>query len=323
MSTSITTNPPIPPPGLPLVVLEHDYDATTRAVLRYFEAQREAAVTGSAADNREHADAFDHLVAICYDAVQPFFVLDRNGSFTVEAPQFNNIDGGRTGRTSRKEGNALDATRQWIQEWLLEILAPCNRNSSLALITADAGKFRYLGRLCRLTLVDRLRSQTAKKKPRRPPHVSLDTPVGKDDTTLLDYISADGPDGPSCPLAPSLGFEHFLTCVKDVLRAVVANTEELGRLDLIDGLLSILGNAEHLERASAKQYAGIITRSLARRRGVSPTSARAYKRRFYATMVRELAAGNPAVRAVFLELPPSPPAEYTWGVGQPDGDAEK
>jgi len=206
---------------------------------------------------------------------------------------------------------------------LLEILAPYHKSSSLALIAAaNAGEFRYLGRLCRLTLVDRLRSQTAKKKPLRPPHVSLDAPVGEDDTTLLDYISADQPDAPSCPLATSLGFEYFLKCVKGMLRAIVANIKELRRIDLLDGLLSILGNAEHLERATAKQYAGIITRSLARRRGVSLTSARAYKRKFYSTMARELTARNPAVRAVFLELPPLPRPQYTWRV-QPEDDGEK
>ena len=263
------------------------------------------------------------MVAICYAAVQPFFVLDRNGSFTIE-PQFNNVHGGRTGRTARKEGNALDATRQWIQEWLLAILAPYIKNSRIALIAAaDAGEFRYLGRLCRLTLVDRLRSQAAKKNPRRPPHVSLDTPFGEDDTTLLDYIVADRPDAPSSPLATGIGFDRFLKCVEGMLRAIVANTVELRRLDVLDGLLSILGNAEHLERASAKQYAGIITRSLARRRGVSLTSARAYKRRFYATMARELTARNPAVRAVFLELPPLPRPQYTWRVEQPEDDGEK
>lgn len=287
---SVDLVPPPMPVALPHVTLPPKYDATTQAVLRYFEAQRRS-------DARDHADAFDHLVATCYRAVKPYFLLDRHGELSLEkTPQFDSISGKRTWRTARKEGSAHDATRQWIQEWLLTILAPYRSYSEEELIAAaDNDEFRYLGRLCRLSLLDTLRSRTAQKN-RRPKHVSLDT----------DNIDAED------ATSSGKGFEHFLACVTDVLRAVVANREELERLDLIDGLLSILGNAEHLERASAQQYAGLVTRSLARRRGVSATSARAYKRKFRETMARELFAGSPAVRAIFLELPPPPPPAYVY-----------
>jgi hypothetical protein len=299
---AIPTVPPLPMPvELPRVLLEKPaHDATTRAVLCYLEAER-----GS--DAGEHADAFDHLVAICHRAVKPYFLLDRHGKLCLKkTPQFDSISGKRTWRTSRKEGSAHDATRQWIQGWLLTILAPYRSYSQEALTAAvESDEFRYLGRLCRLSLLDTLRSRTAQKN-RRPKRFSLDT-----DNIDTVYSTSSGK-----------GFEYFLACVTDVLRAVVANREELERLDLIDGLLSILGNAEHLERASAQQYAGLVTRSLARRRGVSATSARAYKRKFRETMAQELLAGNSAVRAIFLELPPPPPPAYVYDGVQLDSEDE-
>jgi hypothetical protein len=324
MSTSIATAVVQPVPvELPRVLLEKpERDATTRAVVRYLQAERWAG-TGSAEDAREHADSFDHLVAICYRAVQPYFLRDRHGKLRLEkTPQFDSISGKRTWRTARKDGSAHNVTRAWIQEWLLTFLAPYRSQSMEQLnAAADADKFRYLGNACKMRLLDAVRKDTAKKN-QRPTHVSLDDPIAEDGTTLLDYIGTE--DAPSSPLSTGgKGFEHFLACVTDVLRAVVANREELERLDLVDGLLSILANAEHLERASARQYAGLVTRSLARRRGVSEASARAYKRKFRETMARELFAGTPAVRAIFLELPPPPPPAYVYDTVPLDSEDKK
>jgi hypothetical protein len=269
--TPITVDLPAPPPR---VLLEKPArDATTRAVLRYFEAERRAA-TGSAADKLEHADAFDHLVAICSRAVRPYFLLNRHGSLTIEqTPQFDSIEGHRTGHTIRKERSAQ--TREWIQEWLLAFLAPYRGQSPEQLnAAADADEFRYLGRLCRLRLIGELRAQTAAKN-HYPPHVSLDSPIAEDGTTLLDYMGTARQDAPSS-LATSNGFEQFLACVSDVFRAVVANSIELQKLDLLDGLLAVLGNAEHLEHVSARRFDDLVTQSIARLRSVSAQSARAY-----------------------------------------------
>ena len=86
-------------------------DATTKAVLRYLKS------------SADQADAFDHLTAICWRATRPHFLRDRLGYSTVKGiPQFSDISGRRTGRTSRQEGKAHDVTREWIQEWLLSFL---------------------------------------------------------------------------------------------------------------------------------------------------------------------------------------------------------
>jgi hypothetical protein len=156
MSTILSPVPsPQPlPVALPHVLLQKpERDATTQAVLRYLEAERRAS-TGSAAENREHADAFDHLVAICYLAVRPYFLRDRYGSVTVEqTPQFSNVDGRRTGYAARKEGSALDVTREWIQQRVLQFLAPyCTKSHRELIAAADHGKFRYLGLSCRQRL---------------------------------------------------------------------------------------------------------------------------------------------------------------------------
>jgi hypothetical protein len=312
---AILTPAAIPPP-LPHVVVTPERDATTKAVLRYFEAAK-----GS--DRIEHADAFDHLVAICSLAVQPYALHDRHGAMKVQPTAeeqglvYSNIDGSRTGQKVRTEGDAVDATRQWIQEWLLGSLARHRGKSDQELIAAaDCDDFRYLGKACRNRLIDATRTQKAKKN-HRPPHVSLDTPIAEDGETLLDCIGTEWQSAPSS-LATGTSFEEFLTCVMNVFRAVVANAAELERLDLVDGLRAMLGNAEHLERVSARRFDALVTQSIARRRGVSETSARAYKRRFHVTMERELAAGNPAVRAIFLELPTAHSGSLYAGASTPE-----
>jgi hypothetical protein len=289
----MTTIELAPPPAYPHVALEQPRDATTAAVVRYL----------CPGDALEQSDAFDHLVAICYRAVQPFYLRDRRGSLTIiKTPQFDSIKGARTGFNARREGTANAATKAWIQEWLLEFLAPYHGKSADEIAAAEnRDEFRFIGRLCRHDLLDAVRAKMATKR-KRPPHVSLDTPVAEDGTTLQDYIGTDR-QGARSSLATGIGFEELLTCVGNIFHAVAANTAELVRLDVLDGLIATLDNAESLEHVTARSYAQLITETIARVRGISPTSARAYKRKFHATMARELAAGNRAVRAVFLELP--------------------
>jgi|SRR5579872_7145178 hypothetical protein len=288
---------------LPRVLLEPPRVATA-AVVRYLTSS-----------DGERADAFDRLVGYCYKWTKArrnkqtgamerqYFLRDQHGSMKVEdVPQYSNVDGKRTGYSIRKEGTKEAATTAWIQEWLLGFLAPYVGKPEVEIIAAaNAGEFRYLGRQCRLDLTDAVRAETDAKR-ERPPHVSLDKPVAEDGTTLQDYIGTDRQDAPSS-LVTGTGFEEFLACTTNVVRAVVANEEELVRLDLLDALLAILGNADKLELMPARQFDGVVTQDIARLRRVSLTSARAYKRRFYESMARELGAGNPAVRAVFLELP--------------------
>jgi hypothetical protein len=243
----------------PIVPVERNRDAATEAVLRYLEA------------SGDEADAFDHLVAICWLATRPLFLADPQGSVIVrDIPQFSDLDGQRTGREDRHEGSV---TREWIQEWLLGFLAPYrDRPRDEQVAAADKNRFRYLGRLCRLRLLDAIRSQP------RMIHVSLDA---------------------ARHLAAKPAAEDIIDCVSSLYRAVLANRTELRRLDVLHGLLAILGNVEQIGQ---RDYERLVTASVARRRQVSVQSARAYLRRFRITMARELGAANPAVRAVFLEL---------------------
>jgi hypothetical protein len=288
---SLPITEPVPP--LPRVALEPQRDAASAAVITYLSGGNVA----------ERADAFDHLLAICHRAVKPFYLRDPHGGMTViETPQFNAVQGGRTGFHARREGTKSAATRAWIEEWLLEFLAPYYGKTEVEIAAAaDHDEFRYVGRLCRFALVKAVRMAMAAKR-KLPIHVSLDAPVGEDGGALFDYIGTDRRDAPSS-LATGTGFEEFVRCVSNIARAVAANVEELARLDVLDGLFASLENAESLEHVSARSYARQVTEAIARVRGVSLVSARAYKRRFHATMARELAAGNPAVKAVFLELP--------------------
>jgi hypothetical protein len=90
----------------------------------------------------EDPDAFDHLVAICWRAKGDLFVFDRSERLYW-------------------------ATRKWIQVWILEKLEPYRRTSNEVIDRAAAnGEFRYLGRSCRLAMVDEIRRCRATKRQR-------------------------------------------------------------------------------------------------------------------------------------------------------------
>jgi hypothetical protein len=294
----------LPPP--PQVKLEREHGAATKAVLRYFEC---AASQGQ---------SFDHLVAICSRAVRPLYLCDPDGEVTVKkTPQFNSIDGQRTGYDVRVEGTEYAFTRQWIQTWLLGFLARYHGKSREELIeAADNDEFRYIGRLCRLRLLDALDSQKAAKN-FRPPHVSLDSPITADGGKLLDCYGTVRQDAPSF-LSTGVSFEDVLGCISNVFRIVTVHREELARLGLLDGLRAILTNADHLETCSLRRFNARVIHSIASMCRVSLRAARAYRRKFFETVARELSAGNPAVRAVFLELGTEPPAYTYLGEGEDD-----
>jgi hypothetical protein len=276
--------------------------ATTRAVLRYFE------------DEPARADSFDHLVAICSLAVRPYYLRDPHDSLPEDEaefivtgiPQFKDLDGSRTGHNVREEGTANAATRAWIQTWLLGFLARYRDLSPEELLAAaDKDEFRYLGRLCRLRLLDARRAQKAAKR-YQPPISFLDGPVSKGGAPLLDYVETNRQDGPSS-LSTHASYEGSLACVSAVFRAVMANRAALRRLDLLDGLRAVLANGDHLD-LSMRNFNARVIQSIASMRRISLPAARAYKRKFIETLARELAGGDPAVRAIFLELQTESPS---------------
>ena len=100
--------------------------------------------------------------------------------------------------------------------------------------------------------------------------------------------------------------------VENARRIVLANADELARLDLLTGLLAILMVAEHVEEP---YFHGLITRTIAGMRGVSDSAARAYKRRYSKTMVRELEARNPVLQSIFKELEQASPRPFVVSSG--------
>jgi len=296
-------------PFIPLTVeLPPQLDAASRAVLRYFEAEW-------ADDRRAHADAFDHLVAICYRAVQPYFLRDRHGSLTViDIPQFGSIDGRRTGHTLRKEGAAHDATREWIQAWLLRFLAPYRTRAEL-IAAAASGAFRYIGHRCRLRLKSIVcRQLEREKRDGFAGFISLDV-GGEDSDDDGGPIEPFGTNrqAPISSLASHVSYDEFMLSVENAGRIVEANAEALGKLDLLTGLRAYFCQAEH---ATDAHFEGRVTRAIAHMRGdISESAACAYKRRWAETMKREVEARNPVLQDIFKELQQESPRPFVVPAG--------
>ena len=296
----------LPVPVLPRIRLEPERDATTKAVFRYIQAERKAA-----SDRRDHADAFDRLVALCYVAVHPYFLRDRHGAVKVQQTEqeqclvYSNIDGSRTGQKIRKEGTALDATRQWIQGWLLDFLAPYRAKSPEQVIAAaDAGKFRYLGLWCRMALKNLVYRQHKREKKDRFTGFA----------TATEYLGTNEMDAPST-LRPHLPFEQGMAGVENARNVIKANENELERLDLRIGLLAYLSVAEHV---TEPHFEGRVTRAIAEMKGVSESAARAYKRQYHEMIERQIAVRNPALQAVINELTQQPMSFVAPGSAEND-----
>jgi hypothetical protein len=296
MSVHITTPPIIiPPPALK--VPPGLRDATTTAALRFLLAD---------SSMLKQADAFDYLVAICWAATRPYFLRDRQGSVTVEnTPQFDNVRGERTGYNIRKEGTASETTRRWIQEWLLNILAPYRGVPEADIVAAaDAGKFRYLGLWCLMrlkTIVYRQHKRESKD--------ALDGFV-----TLTDYNL--GTDLQSAPSALGhTSFEQVLADVENASRVVEANAGELERLGLLVGLRAYLSVAEHVIEP---RFEGRATRAMADLLADTERAASDYKHEFHRTMDREMRARNPLIQAIIKELTEDRP----WLVEAAESDEE-
>jgi hypothetical protein len=75
--------------------------------------------------------------------------------------------------------DASTRTTEFIQDWLLEFLLPY-RNATLKELSEEADTFRFIGRKCRLALIDRLRKVQTKKRGVRVSRV-LENPIASDD----------------------------------------------------------------------------------------------------------------------------------------------
>jgi hypothetical protein len=291
-SSTVLQPLPLPPRFLVPKPAPH-YDATTRAVLRHLLADRDTC-----------AVTFSELMAICWTMTRPLFLTAPDGVVTVRGvPQFSDESGGRTVSMSRQEGTAYDETRGWIKEWLLTFLLPYRKLSANHLeAAAERGEFRYLGRLCRQALADEIDSRIRRaKKQNFKGFVHYDAEVG-DGESLGDYIGTNRQDAASSLAEHSR--EESVAAIQGARRIVMANEEELSRLDLFTGWMAYLLNAEIYvdSNIDSHGFEGAVTRTIASLRGVSLRSASAYKRRFVQAVRRELWAGNRVVRAIVAEL---------------------
>ena len=208
-----------PEPVTPFRVAQKQLDVASQTVLGYFKAIRNA-------DTGAQADHFDHLVAICFRAVQPYFLRQREGVLVVaRVPQYSDKDGKRTASSTRREGTPDDATRTWIQGWLLEFLVPYQGKSEVELIAAaNAGKFRKLGFWCRLRLKNIVyRQQKREAKEELAGFVTADENLGVRGLGAASSLSR-------------VSFEDVLAGAANASRIVEANAVELDRLALLVGL---------------------------------------------------------------------------------------
>ena len=277
---------------------------STQAVLDYF----------AATDITEQAKAFIRLAKICRVAVRPYY-LPEEDTVRIQSRREAHADW----RSMRMEGTRDARTWQWIEDWLVKFLAGYQGKTQAELIAAAGNdEFRNIGHDCQCDLVDAVRAERAHKR-YRPRHVSLATPVETDEgsLTLLDCIGTERQDAPSSWPTSHNSFEESLECVRKTLHAVQANRDELVRLDLLDGLHACLDNAEYFEddRSTIARLNARMVRSISARRHVSRATAYRYLNKFHGTFVREVRAGNPAVRAIVLELSSTPPT-YKKMLGQ-------
>jgi hypothetical protein len=125
-------------------------DITSRTAVEYL-------TTGS-------EDAFDHLVHICLRAKKKLFIvpLDQGNRMVWDEKTFAKMKD--SGQKIYHDDKRSQTTKEWVQEFVLKFLAPFrNATPEEVLEAAAQGKFRYMGRMCRLRMIDEVRHQTTAK----------------------------------------------------------------------------------------------------------------------------------------------------------------
>jgi len=128
-------------------------------------------------------DAFDHLVAICWKAKKNLFMPVFDYDFDVF---YVGVD-----------DTPSQATRKWIQIFVREFLAPYrDATSEEVRATARRGKFRYIGRLCVLRMIDEIRKRYTAKQIRSCQAIAPPTfPTAKNRSARPD----DNPEAATVP----------------------------------------------------------------------------------------------------------------------------
>jgi hypothetical protein len=268
-----------PPPQIALLEMgPSTVDKATPAAVAYL-------TTGS-------LEAWDHLMGICFRFAGDLFLLDDFGDYRLAPGEDESCSAWendeRTGELKkhrwRQEGTAT-RTREWIQEWLLERLHGYHGKSYAEIQNAaDGGEFRYLGRQCRLALIDKLR----KLNPLDNPQLKwLDDHVGDGDEekTFGHTIGTWNTGGQSSLHRPAVRLEDVIEFIAD------------NKLALADVMIELM---VYVECACADDLReGTITRAIAKNRRIEERQARTYKQRFLDIARR---AEHPALRELFTLL---------------------
>jgi hypothetical protein len=217
-------------------------------------------------------DAFDHLVAICFKAKGNLFIPPDRYDLLSEEP----------------DDTLFLSTRRWIQEFLLERLAPYQYATAPEI--EDAARrdiFRYLGRTCRLAIIDEVRRRTTKKQADlrasgRILSSNYETDYREDE--FADFIGQEPEDAMRSPLGkrPSLTELELASVLSE-------NRREFERL-LGHKLFTTL----KVEICSYLDGGKAATQAVAQRLKVKNRQARAYRARLRRTLGTAVRSGNRA-----------------------------
>lgn len=251
---------------------------TGRADLQHLDKASQAAVDWLI--NRD-PDAFDHLVAICWKAKKNLYIAGESGML-------------------------LEATQEWIQDFVLDFLAPyLNATPQAVRQAAEEGKFRYIGRRCYLKMIDEIRTRTAKKN-QPPTIVSLDTPVVVDDAggehPLGDFLSIPsnnpygGPERPQCALGHRTVYVGHLIATEEDYREELGNLVGGRGLAVLDALFWAYTEDDANERLD--DPVGVVAAC----RGVGIRQAQKDTAALRKRMSMALKSQNPAAQAIYAIL---------------------
>ena len=220
-----------------------------------------------------NGDAFDHLVAICFVAKGNLFLV-------------NGID------------TSFWATRHWIEEFLLEFLRPY-RSATLDELqqAAQNGAFRYVGRTCRLRMIDEIRKRMAQKRFIHP-QALLQFPLADEngqEVRLAEIIAQDPTNSCHSSLGKPASPEEL-----DFALLFLRNRAEFEAL-LGPRLLRAL-MAECWAFLNGTTEKGEVTRIVAERLGVKDRQARRYRAKVHRLLADARRARHPAADELFRLL---------------------
>lgn len=271
------------------------FDATTTVTLRFLLAP-----PGS----DEQLNAFKELVAICRKVANGWGGSSwaKRSLFLTGMPY---IVVGYEGEFLRREGDPKSATKSWIEEWLLQELRPYRELSwGLVLAAAQHGAFCDLALRCRNALAREVQRHKRQAKDRLQ-EIPLD-PLANEEGGQpgpLNFLGTQRPDAPSS-LAQEPSLEERMKVGERILNIAIDHSDDFNKLDLLHGLLAC-GRALETHGAppfTQRDFDQQVTNNICVIRGVKPTRAQQYKRKFVERIREELASDNPLVEAVRLEL---------------------